>query len=331
MEGNQLWSSGHRVGPGLRPGSSGLRFDLRLRVSAPMPAAPTQQDARNEKAVGVPTAQGRPIGSDELAIVSAQATTAAKEDAMIEGESNGSAVTAEASQADAKRNGSSPPEGGAAAAQALVVLEGSGTATADQTAKAADSGDGIAGMSVLRGLVVYAAVLAFAALYVDCIYLISQAKPNSTPNIAATLTSAAAALAGVLGSAFALRMGNPGSQAVINQQLAQHLDRTVASNSRGWWDTPAGKLRLVLSLEPSAPNQKSWPITFGIWVYAIVGSAVAVTYALNQHETPGPIKALAVAFAGYVIALLSVAFGVQQTGASNTTPPSSGANEPASE
>lgn len=50
-------------------------------------------------------------------------------------------------------------------------------------------------------------------------------------------------------------------------------------------------------------------MTFGIWAYALVGGAV--TYFLNQGETPAEIKALAVAFAGYVLALVTTAYGLK--------------------
>jgi hypothetical protein len=46
----------------------------------------------------------------------------------------------------------------------------------------------------------------------------------------------------------------------------------------------------------------------GIWAYAVVASAVAITDVVNQNETPSTIKALAVAFAGYVIALVNAAY-----------------------
>jgi hypothetical protein len=45
-------------------------------------------------------------------------------------------------------------------------------------------------------------------------------------------------------------------------------------------------------------------------MYAAVASAVAIVYVLNQAETPREIKALAVAFAGYVIALMTAAYGL---------------------
>jgi uncharacterized integral membrane protein len=41
-----------------------------------------------------------------------------------------------------------------------------------------------------------------------------------------------------------------------------------------------------------------------------VASAVAVTYVVNQNQTPASIKALAVAFGGYVIALVTAAYGI---------------------
>ena len=64
----------------------------------------------------------------------------------------------------------------------------------------------------------------------------------------------------------------------------------------------------IFSLEPEGTTAASWPKTFGIWVYAVVASAVAVTYVFNQNQTPGTIKALAVAFGGYVIALVTAAY-----------------------
>ena len=62
--------------------------------------------------------------------------------------------------------------------------------------------------------------------------LISRAKPNHPPHIDATLISAAAALAGVLGSAFALRVGNPASQTFTNQSLKDHLDAAAEATAK---------------------------------------------------------------------------------------------------
>ena len=174
-----------------------------------------------------------------------------------------------------------------------------------QTAAAATNSDQIGGMSTLRGLIVYGAVLAFAGLFVDFMAVISTAKPGVKPSIDATLISAAAALSGVLGSAFALKIGVSPSPAAVNRSLAAHLGDKNRSQV-------AARIRQSLSLEPSATTAKSWPLTFGIWVYAAVASATVVVYILNQNETPGSIKALAVTFGGYVIALLNMAYGLSK-------------------
>src|SRR5581483_10923225 len=155
--------------------------------------------------------------------------------------------------------------------------------------------DQVGGMSTLRGLIVYGAVFAFAGLFIDFMVLISATKSGVKPAIDATLISAAAALSGVLGSAFALKIGVSPSPAAVNRKLAAHLKDTSRSQV-------AARIRRALSLEPSTTADSSWPLTIGIWVYAIVAAATVVVYILNQNETPGSVKALAVTFAGYVLA-----------------------------
>jgi hypothetical protein len=68
----------------------------------------------------------------------------------------------------------------------------------------------IAGLPALKGLVLYAATLSFAGLYVFFIVKISAAQ-GPAPHLDSVLVTAAAALAGVLGSAFALEVGLPTS------------------------------------------------------------------------------------------------------------------------
>ncbi|HWF71916.1 MAG TPA: hypothetical protein VG186_01150 [Solirubrobacteraceae bacterium] len=167
--------------------------------------------------------------------------------------------------------------------------------------------DGIAGMSAMRGLMMYGAVLAFAGLYIDFIVIISSAKTK--PTIPPALIAAAAALSGVLGSAFALKIGVAHSPAALNKELAKHVKRARGGKPY----TVAGMLiRQALSLEPSDANGKSWPLTFGIWAYAIVASSVLAAFALNLDQTPDGVKALAITFGGYVIALINVAYGMQK-------------------
>lgn len=175
-----------------------------------------------------------------------------------------------------------------------------------QPAALAGEDDQIGGMSALRGLIVYGAVLAFAGLFIDFMIVISTAHAGVKPSIDATLITAAAALSGVLGSAFALKIGVKPSPNAVNHKLCQHLKEGRA----GTRSQVAAHLRQALSLEPSATTEKSWPLTFGIWAYALVGSATVAVYVLNQNETPTSVKALAVTFSGYVLALLNMAYGL---------------------
>jgi hypothetical protein len=158
----------------------------------------------------------------------------------------------------------------------------------------------IAGLSVLKGLVLYGATLTFAGFYAYFMYEIASAPSGKPPNFSAPMVGAAAALAGILGSAFALVVGTP--TGTTNQGLERKLDG--AENVRGIW------LWKLLSIEPGGKTRASYPLTFGIWAYAIVASAVAIVYFLNPSETPDAVKALATAFAGYVVAFITVAYGL---------------------
>jgi hypothetical protein len=160
----------------------------------------------------------------------------------------------------------------------------------------------IAGLSVLKGLVLYGATLTFAGFYAYFMQQIATAANNTQPHLNTAMVSAAALLAGVLGSAFALVIGVP--VRATNEGLAEALGKAAKDQPRGTW------LRRLLSLEPGGTDHASWPQTFGIWMYAAVAAAVAVVYLLNQGETPTEIKALATAFGGYVIAFMTAAYGI---------------------
>jgi hypothetical protein len=158
----------------------------------------------------------------------------------------------------------------------------------------------IAGVPVLKGLVLYGATLTFAGFYAYFIVKITGADANSPPQLNSAMVSAAAALSGVLGSAFALVIGVP------TEVTNEDLQKAIAENPK----KKQTRLRTLLSLEPGGPDRSSWPLTFGVWAYAVVASAVAIVYLLNQGETPSMIKALAIAFAGYVIAFVTAAYGI---------------------
>jgi hypothetical protein len=161
-------------------------------------------------------------------------------------------------------------------------------------------------VSLLKGLVLYGATLTFAGFYAYFMEQIAEAAAKQPPHLDTAMVSVSAALAGLLGSAFALVIGVPTQ--VTNPKLANSL-REEGDDLR-----VRTRLLQLLSLEPGGTKRASWPETFGIWMYAAVASAVAIVYLLNQAETPPEIKALAIAFAGYVIALITAAYGIGARG-----------------
>ena len=165
----------------------------------------------------------------------------------------------------------------------------------------------IAGLPILKGLVLYAATLVFVGFYAYFIEEIIRAN-GKAPTLPSAMVATAAALAGVLGSAFALVIGSP--PPATNVALGEKLKSFGTLKTH---EKVRVVLRQVLSFEPAEVDGKarqSWPLTFGIWAYPPTATAVAVTYFLNQSETPAEIKALAVAFAGYVLAFFTASFGV---------------------
>jgi hypothetical protein len=162
----------------------------------------------------------------------------------------------------------------------------------------------IGGISTLKGLVLYGAIFTFAGLYVYFIVEITKTAAGKHPSLDTALIGAAAALAGVLGSVFALEVGTTTPQAATNTAL----DTKVEANRGSVLKQVLPRIWQALSLDPRNTDAASWPKTVGIWVYAVIASAVAITYVLNQSETPDSVKALAIAFGGYVIALVHAAY-----------------------
>jgi hypothetical protein len=197
-------------------------------------------------------------------------------------------------------------------AAGAAAANGSGAPGVSGGAPSLALADQVAGIPVLKGLVLYGATIAFACFYGYFIDRIVTAATGVPPSLNVALVGAAAALAGILGSAFALVVGT--SSQAPNEALAADLRAHAALRSLGT-RPPRGDvvrvwLRKALSLEPGARSASSWPLTFGIWTYAAVAGAVAVTYFLYQAETPDAVKALALVFAGYVVSLMTAAYGI---------------------
>jgi hypothetical protein len=203
-----------------------------------------------------------------------------------------------------------PQEAGAGAGAGGTGVAGGGVdAGAGGTGAASQDGlaSRIAGLSILKGLLLYGATLAFAGLYAYFMYRIANAPTGKPPGLDSTMIATAAALAGVLGSAFALVTGT--STPVVNAGLKDALDKLDDPNV-SLRDKVVVRARRILSFEPGDTDQASWPLTFGIWAYAAVAAGVAAVYILNRGETPPEVKALAIAFAGYVLALVNAAYGI---------------------
>ncbi len=140
------------------------------------------------------------------------------------------------------------------------------------------------GVRTLRELLVVGFVAAFVLIYGDFIVDIWRARKEGAPppTFNDGLVTLAGALAGVLGTAFAVALG-------------------VSKPAGG---TTSGRLASVKSRFAGL----SVSLTLGIWAYAIVGAAAAFTAVINLEETPDPVKALSSVFVGYILALASTAF-----------------------
>jgi FHA domain len=168
----------------------------------------------------------------------------------------------------------------------------------------------IAGASALRGVLLYGATLLFAGLFAYFIYEIVGAPADHPPKFEGPLVPVAAALAGVLGSGFALAIGVPVAKVEVNEGLAQHLAKAAEEEA----SPTAARIHQALSIAPASQSSVSWPITAGVWMYGLVGVATFVAYLINQDQTPEPIKTLAIAFAGYVVALATAAYSGRGSG-----------------
>lgn len=181
-----------------------------------------------------------------------------------------------------------------------VAPAGGGTAPPDVSR--------IAGLPILKGLLLYGATATFVAIHLYFVIEIWDAKSGAPPHFNGELLKAGAALAGVLGSAFALYVGLPTRPQDVNQRLAQDERTNNKRDKKALRSSASISIRKFLSLEPPNKDSASWPLTGGIWAYACVAGAVAVTYAMNANETPADLRTIAVAFGGYVIALVTAAF-----------------------
>jgi len=117
---------------------------------------------------------------------------------------------------------------------------------------------------------------AFVAMMASFVWQTWTAKAGEVPDLPSVQSSALAALAVVLGSGYALMLGLPAPE-------NETANITTAI--------------------------KEQPFLFaGVVIYMLAGFAACLTYGVNEDETPGVIKTIAVAFGGYVIAYVGGAY-----------------------
>ena len=180
-----------------------------------------------------------------------------------------------------------------------VAPAGGGTAPPDVSR--------IAGLPILKGLLLYGATATFVAIH---LYFVIEIW-------GATRRSAALQRRAPQGRRRTGRRARVGLRTVRRSTDAS-AGRQPAPRAGRDHEQPEGQeplrssasisIRKFLSLEPPNKDSASWPLTGGIWAYACVAGAVAVTYAMNANETPADLRTIAVAFGGYVIALVTAAF-----------------------
>jgi hypothetical protein len=152
-----------------------------------------------------------------------------------------------------------------------------------------DGGPQPHGMSLLRELMIAAAVLAFFVVWVVLLAKVWNAPDDKPPELDDLLVGAGAGLAGAIGAGFALAMG---------------LEKKKPDDES-------------LAYGPGLPRfdpekTRSWILTVGIYGYAALSATALATWLLNQDETPKEIQALAIGFAGYVLSLVTSAFSAVQ-------------------
>lgn len=150
---------------------------------------------------------------------------------------------------------------------------------------------GVAGVPYLRTAILWLFILAFIAVYAYLGYEIWTADAGTEPSVSEKLLGAAAALAGTLGTGFALALGIK-----KNDELRDGSNRTLGSQGNS-------------ALLPGIGAGNSWPLTCGVYVYFVVGLAALLTYFVHTDETPATVKGLALAMSGYIVTVASNAFG----------------------
>ena len=138
--------------------------------------------------------------------------------------------------------------------------------------------------SVIGLALVIGAEFTYVALVIYLVVATIQSEHLKQPTINGAVVGATGALAGIFGTAFAALLG---------------VD-VGPKNLQGQPDNLWTKFRSMFTL----PNF----LALGVIIYMVAGALLGGTYLRWEVESPGVVKAIAVAFGGYAIAYVGKAY-----------------------
>ena len=139
-------------------------------------------------------------------------------------------------------------------------------------------------------LTLVGAELAYLAVAGYLVWVTWDAKAGTVPGVSGAIAGTAAALATTFGLGYASILGVPASGG-----------DTFAAPAN------AGPLRKMLAWLDHVLTLNNL-LGAGVFAYMAAGAGLGATYIFNQTESPGVVKAIAVAFGGYVIAYIGLVY-----------------------
>jgi hypothetical protein len=140
-------------------------------------------------------------------------------------------------------------------------------------------------------LTLMGAEVAYVGLAVYLAWITFGADANHAPSVSATVSGATGALAAAFGVGYAT---------VVDAQAAQSkslVDRGVAQSRLGATVAAIGRALSLRNL-----------LGAGVLLYMLASMLLGVAYVTNSGESPAVVRTIAVAFGGYVISFVGLAY-----------------------
>lgn len=143
-----------------------------------------------------------------------------------------------------------------------------------------------AGRSTLMG-----AEAAYVGLAVYLAWITFEAQSHQAPSVSATVSGATGALAAAFGVGYAT---------VVDAQAAAGRRAAVGLIGQSKLSTLAGAIKNALSIRRL--------LGAGVLLYLLASMLLGVAYVTNSSESPAIVRTIAVAFGGYVISFVGLAY-----------------------